>query len=326
MASDADPVAAFERYLVRVRGASVHTVRAYRTDLKAFARYLEASGSSLLDADHARVRGFLGTLAVDHAATSRARILASLKSFYRFLVRRKALEKNPASRVKTPKRPQKLPRVLPVDQAFAVVEAPSARDDVLGLRDKAILEVLYGGGLRISELCGLSLGDFDARARVVRVLGKGSKERLCPLHERAVAAVQAYLERRGELLAGQRGGEDVEALFLNRVGGRLRARSIARHLDAYVLSLGLPRKVSPHTLRHSFATHLLAGGADLRAIQELLGHASLSTTQRYTHVSWERLQEVYDASHPRAHVEGAGRAKTVRATGELQPRAKAPRE
>jgi len=290
----------FQRHLEVERGASPHTVRNYLADLLHFEEYVVGRlSSSLLAATHAGIRGYLGTLAVEHAPRSRARKLASIRAFYRFLVRQKLLPASPAKMVKSPKLPSTLPKVLPVDEVFALLEMPDVRT-VLGLRDRAILEVLYGGGLRISELCGLDVGDVDRRARVARVMGKGSKERLCPLNEQAIAALEAWLARRGELLATPGGGKAPEALFLNYRGGRLTPRSIARHLDTYVLKCALQRKVSPHALRHSFATHLLGGGADVRSIQELLGHASLSTTQRYTHVSWEQLQAVYDRTHPRA--------------------------
>ena len=287
----------FKDHLEHSRGASPHTVRAYLADLIELEGYLAKQGLALEVATHLAIRGHLGVLAVDHAASSRARKLASIKSFFKFLTRQKELPASPARRVKTPKLPARLPKVLPVDEVFAVLAAPG-EDQVLGLRDRAILEVLYGGGLRISELCGLCLNDLDGAGAVVRVMGKGSKERLCPLNPAAFAAVERYLERRDELAL--KPGADETALFLNHRGGRLTPRSIARHLDAYVRQLGLPRKVSPHALRHSFATHLLGSGADVRSIQELLGHASLSTTQRYTHVSWESLQAVYDKAHPRA--------------------------
>ncbi len=292
-------VTGFLRHLEVGRASSKHTLKAYASDLRTFAAYLEPLGVPLLGATHLHVRGFLGVQAVDHAATSRARRLAALKAFYGFLVRRKVLEANPAARTKTPKLPQRLPRAVPVDETFALMDSPDL-DRLLGLRDKAILEVLYGGGLRVSELVGLSLGDLDRSNGVVRVLGKGNKERLCPLNPTALEAIEVWSSRRGELLAKQRKGQDPRALFLNHRGGRLTTRSVGRHLDAYVRRLGLERKLSPHALRHSFATHLLAGGADIRVIQELLGHASLSTTQRYTHVGFEQLQQVYDKAHPRA--------------------------
>jgi integrase/recombinase XerC len=282
-----------------VRASSPHTVRAYLGDLEELDSFLQKRGVSLLSATHLHLREHLSQLSVDRAASSRARKLASIKAFYRFLTRRKLIAVNPAARVKSPKLPERLPKALPVDEVFALVAAPN-EEKVLGLRDRAILEVLYGAGLRISELCGLSLEDLDRRAGVVRVMGKGSKERICPLHDGALEAVDAYLARRLELFTRPNPKADPSALFVNHRGGRLRARSIARHLDKYVKLLGLPRKVSPHALRHSFATHLLGSGADIRSIQELLGHSSLSTTQRYTHVSFEKLQEVYDKTHPRA--------------------------
>ncbi|MCI0571155.1 MAG: tyrosine recombinase XerC [Myxococcaceae bacterium] len=290
----------FQRHLELSRGVSPHTLKAYLTDLGAFEEYVVGRlGQSLLSVGHAGIRGYLGTLAVDAAPRTRARKLASIRAFYRFLVRKKLLPASPAKMVKSPKLPSTLPKVLPVDEVFALLALPDTKT-VLGLRDRAILEVLYGGGLRISELCALDVRDVDRRARVARVMGKGSKERLVPINEQAVAAVDAYLARRGELLAVPGAHQAPDALFLNYRGGRLRPRSIARHLDTYVLQCALKRKVSPHALRHSFATHLLGGGADVRSIQELLGHASLSTTQRYTHVTWEQLQAVYDKAHPRA--------------------------
>ena len=290
----------FRAHLEHERGASPHTVRNYMIDLVDFERYLvERMKLSLLSASHAAIRGYRGTLAVEHAPTSRARRLASIMSFYKYLVRQKLLPGSPAKLVKSPKLPRSLPKVLPVDEVFAILDMPSQKT-VLGLRDRAILEILYGGGLRISELCGLNLLDVDRSGRIIRVMGKGRKERLCPVNAQSIRALEAYLARRGELLAVPREGQDTEAVFLNYRGGRLTPRSIARHLDTYVVQCALQRKVSPHALRHSFATHLLGGGADIRSIQELLGHASLSTTQRYTHVSWEQLQAVYDAAHPRA--------------------------
>lgn len=290
---------AFERHLLGPRSASVHTARAYIHDLEQLEEYLRRSGIELLAATHAHIRGFMGVLAVDKKATSRARKLASIKAFYKFLVRQKVLTSSPAKLVKTPRLPKTLPKVIPVDELFALLEMPSTKT-VLGLRDRAILELLYAGGLRISELCGLNVGDVDRSGRIVRVMGKGRKERLVPVHPKAVERLNDYLMRRGELLAEPHKHQAPEAMFLNFRGGRLTPRSIARHLDTYVLECALARKVSPHALRHSFATHLLAGGADIRSIQELLGHASLSTTQKYTAVTFEQLQAVYDKAHPHA--------------------------
>jgi integrase/recombinase XerC len=292
------PLAAFREHLVRI-GASRHTLRAYLSDLQEFERYLLGRNQQLLTATHQLIRGYLGELAEKHGPSTRARKLASIKALYRHLVRCKLLSANPAKVLKSPKLPKPLPKIIPVDEVFALVEMPKL-PKVLALRDRAILEVLYGGGLRVNELCSLALHDWDREGRVLRVFGKNSKERLCPIHRKAAAALDAYLAHREELLRSAGRGADSEMLFLNYRGGRLSSRSVARHLDRYTRQCGLPRKVSPHALRHSFASHLLAGGADVRSIQELLGHSSLSTTQRYTHVSWERLQEVYEKAHPRA--------------------------
>jgi integrase/recombinase XerC len=289
----------FAETLAHARGASPHTVRAYLKDVRAFAVYLATTGRDFATAEHATVRGWLGTLAVDHAARSRARALASVRAFYRHLVRAGRLAASPAAAVRSPKLPTTLPRVLPVDEVFALLAVPG-KEGPLGVRDRALFELLYGSGLRVSEACGLDVDRIDLRASTVRVLGKGRKERLCPMNAACVAALGSWFERRGELLAGPGRGQDPAAVFLNHRGGRLTARSVARHLDQTVLRLALQRRVSPHALRHSFATHLLAGGADVRCIQELLGHASLSTTQRYTHVSIEQLQAVYDRTHPHA--------------------------
>jgi integrase/recombinase XerC len=287
----------FKLHLKRT-ATSPHTVRAYLRDLADFQSYLLSQNLTLGTVTHAVLRGYLGGLATKLAPSSRARKLASIKSLYRFLSREGRIAGNPARNVKSPKLPRSLPKFLPVDEAFAVVDSPGSRT-ARDLRDRAILEVLYGGGLRISELCSLSLKDWDREGRLLRVFGKNSKERLCPIHRKAAAALDAYLQRRHELQR-VKDSQPSAALFLNHRGGRLSPRSVARHLAEYARRCGLVRTVSPHSLRHSFATHLLAGGADVRTIQELLGHASLSTTQRYTHVSWERLQQIYDQAHPRA--------------------------
>jgi integrase/recombinase XerC len=291
-------LADFQKALLR-RGASAHTVRNYLREVGAFARYLEGNGQTLRTATSIAVRGWLGVLAVDHAPRSRARALASVKAFYRHLVRTGQLQQSPAAAMRGPKLPVTLPKFLPVDEAFALVERPGEAT-LLALRDHALLEVLYGAGLRVSEACGLCVDDVDLPGRVLRVLGKGRKERLCPLHPGAAQALGRWLGRRGELLSKRRRGQDARAVFLNFRGGRLTPRSVGRHLEAYARAAGILRHVSPHALRHSYATHLLAGGADVRAIQELLGHASLSTTQRYTHVGVELLQAVYDKAHPHA--------------------------
>jgi integrase/recombinase XerC len=196
--------------------------------------------------------------------------------------------------VKAPKLPQRLPRAVPIDETFALLQAPPDTSP-LGLRDRAMLELAYGCGLRVSELCGLDLGSVDRSAGVVRVLGKGNKERLVPVNAEALKALDEYLAERPQLAK-----KPTPALFLNYRGGRITTRSTERHLEKHAIVAGLNRHVTPHQLRHSFATHLLAGGADIRSIQELLGHASLSTTQRYTAVSFEQLQAIYDKAHPHA--------------------------
>jgi len=289
----------FEAYLEKLRGASAHTVRAYVEDLCGFETFLSGLGLTAVEARPRDIRAYLAHLAVEKAASARARRLSSVRAFYRYLVKEGRLASSPAQLLKSPKIPQRLPKVIPIDELFAILEMPEDTT-VLGLRDRAILEVLYGGGLRISELCGLDLESVDFSGGILRVMGKGSKERLCPLHPKALQALRAYQERRGELLAKPSKHQAPDALFLNFRGGRLTPRSIERHLDAYVLRCAIARKVSPHALRHSFATHLLASGADIRSIQELLGHARLGTTQRYTAVSFEQLQATYDKTHPRA--------------------------
>jgi integrase/recombinase XerC len=290
---------AFREYLAHRRRASPRTVESYGMDLAALDRYLEEKGVPLLRASHVVLRGFLAHIAPDLKESSRARKLSAVKALYRFLVREGKLEKNPAAQLKAPKVPRTLPRALPVEEVLALLDAPDGAH-VRSLRDQAILEVLYAAGLRVGELCALSLGDVDLTEGTVRVMGKGRKERISPLHGRAIRALQRYLAQRGELLAKPARHQDPEALFLNHRGGRLTARGVALQLDRYVQQCALDRHVSPHALRHSFATHLLGSGLDIRSIQELLGHASLSTTQRYTQVSWELLQRVYDDTHPRA--------------------------
>jgi integrase/recombinase XerC len=292
-------VESFLQHLKVARAVSAHTLKAYALDLKIYGAYLREQGQTVTTATHLHLRGFLGRQAVDKAASTRARRLAAIKSLYRFLLRRKIINANPARRVKTPKLPQRLPRAMPIDETFALLRVPQS-DRLLELRDRAMLEVTYGAGLRVSEVCGLSLDSVDPRQGVIWVLGKGKKERLVPLHQEAVNALDRWLQRRSELLARPRRNQDPNALFLNVRGGRLSTRAMQMHLDKYARRLGLSRKPSPHALRHSFATHLLASGADVRSIQELLGHASLSTTQRYTAVSFEQLQRVYDQAHPRA--------------------------
>jgi integrase/recombinase XerC len=288
----------FDRHLAVERGVSEHTRLAYRRDLLAFQEFLDRlpaprgegeRGAHAIDA--LLLRRYLAVLHKTHKRSSIGRKLSAVRGFFRFLQREGVLAANPAELVSTPRREQYLPTVLSVDESFALLDAPR-RPDMLGLRDQAILETLYSSGLRVGELTGLDVGDADLAEGLVRVLGKGSKERIVPLGGKACRAIRDYLEARGAVAS-------TEALFLNRRGGRLTPRSIQRGLKQQLLDARLLKDATPHTLRHSFATHLLDGGADLRAIQELLGHESLSTTQKYTQVSVARLMEVYDKAHPR---------------------------
>jgi integrase/recombinase XerC len=292
----------FEVYLRTEKRASPHTVKAYLADLEQFAGHAAATGQPLVPGSTLLVRGFLARAAGEAGAVTLGRKLSTVRSFYRFLVREGLAPGNPARGVASPKRPGRLPQVLPEAEVASLVETPSAAlVTPLHLRDRAFLELLYASGLRVSELTGLDVGGVDLAQGEVRVLGKRRKERLVPVGRTALEAIARYLdEARPALAAGPDFAGAGHALFLNYRGGRLSGRSVARLLEKWVVESGLPRHVHPHVLRHCFATHLLANGADLRAIQELLGHASLSTTQRYTHLDWKRLAAVYDEAHPRA--------------------------
>jgi len=293
----------FAVYLETERRAAAHTVKAYRADLAQYAAYLAEVKAPVVPSSPALVRGFVARAAGGAGAASLGRKLSTLRSFYRFLVREGLAPGNPARAVTSPRRPKRLPEVLPEAEVAGLVEAPKAEEGALALRDRAFLELLYASGLRVSELTGLDVDDLDLAGGLVRVLGKRGKERIVPFGKTAGAALRRWLAEGRPALAAVRGGRGERgrpAVFLNHRGGRLTQRSIARRLERWVLASGLPRHVHPHVLRHCFATHLLGNGADLRGIQELLGHASLSTTQRYTHLDWKRLAEVYDRAHPRA--------------------------
>lgn len=284
----------FEKYLKFEKVASSETIRSYSRDLNSFFDYLQREGGvKFKDVSSVMIRGYMGLLHKKYEKSSIARQISAIRSFFRFLCREGILEANPADLVSTPKLPKKLPKVLSVDAVFHLIQAPNVKSD-LGVRDRAILELLYASGLRVSELVGLNVESVDLREGVVKVRGKGKKERIVPVGREALKAISAYKGIRKPLNDKERG------LYLNHRGERLTTRSIARILDKYILQSAIDQKVSPHTLRHSFATHLLGAGADLRGIQELLGHAQLSTTQRYTQVSVDKLMEVYDKAHPRA--------------------------
>jgi integrase/recombinase XerC len=285
-------VGSFLEYLGVERGASPHTLRSYAADLAEFTRFLtEEKIAGLPGADARVVRAFLARLHQRRLAKATiARKLAAVRSCFRFLARRGVLAVNPARQVRSPRLGRRLPSFLPKDEATALLDAAPGPSPA-GPRDRAMLELLYASGLRVAECCGLDLDDLDEARRTVRVLGKGDKERVVPVGETALEALAVYLVRRGR----HRG-----PLFLNSRGGRLTPRSALRIVGARARQVGISQRVTPHTLRHSFATHMLGEGADLRLIQELLGHSRLSTTQRYTHVSPEHLMRVYDRAHPRA--------------------------
>lgn len=288
-------IAAFTRYLEHERNVSAHTLAAYGSDLGQFLEFLTGevgSAPAPSTVSHLLIRRWLAHLHRDHRKSSIGRKLASVRALFKYLLRTGVIDRNPAELVSAPKKEKKVPYHLTIDEVTALVEAPR-QPDLLGLRDRAILETLYSCGLRVSELTGLDVAGIDLDGGTVRVLGKGGKERIVPVGRQARAALQSYLAARNQPAA-------VAPLFLNARGGRLTARSVRRVVDRYILRLATMKKISPHTLRHTFATHLLEGGADLRAIQELLGHASLSTTQKYTHIGIDRLMEVYDKAHPKA--------------------------
>jgi integrase/recombinase XerC len=299
----------FLLYLKVEKNYSPHTLRNYRSDLRQFIGFMgerraqtkaDDSKSLVLDqVDHLDIRAYLASLYRRNAKSSVARKLSALRSFFNYLLRQGEIKQNPADMVSAPKMGKAIPSFLPVDEAFQLMHGPDT-STVLGTRDRAILEVLYSCGLRVSELTTLDLGSIDLEFGTVRVIGKGNRERVVPIGRKAREALSNYLPMRGELLVG---AIDHRALFLNNRGGRLSARSIARLLKKLLQKCNLGRPLSPHGLRHSFATHLLDAGADLRAVQEMLGHASLSTTQRYTHLSVDKLMAEYDKAHPRSRLQ-----------------------
>lgn len=300
-ASFAADVGRFLAYLRDQRFASTETLRAYESDLRQFGDYLsgeyfdegEDFGSEAVDA--LAVRGFVARLHRNGLGkASVGRKLSAVRSFLKHAVREGRIDASPAATVPTPRKPRLLPKNLTVDEVFALLDGIGG-DDLAALRDRAILEFLYATGLRVGELASLDLDDVDLSAGMVRVLGKGRKERIVPFGSKAMGSLSRWLSASASLR------KSADALFLNLRGGRLTDRSVRRILDRRLLEASIHAHASPHALRHTFATHMLGAGADLRAIQELLGHASLSTTQRYTHVSLEALMQVYDRAHPRAH-------------------------
>jgi integrase/recombinase XerD len=300
-------VGRFLDHLQVERGVSPHTLAAYRRDLSRYLAFLRGRGIAVpSEVDEATVRAFRASVSANtylvgeeerpYSARSVARTLSAVRSFHRFLLRDGEVTRDPAVDLRAPKLPRTLPKAITVDEAARLLEAPDPSTPS-GLRDRAILELLYGAGLRISELTGLDVDDVDLEDAFLRVTGKGDKQREVPLGSYARDAVSAYLVRARPRLAAGRGGP---ALFLNQRGGRLTRQGCATILAGHVRAAGIRRRVTLHTLRHSFATHLLEGGADVRVVQELLGHASVATTQIYTLVTEEHLREVYVTSHPRA--------------------------
>lgn len=293
----------FLDYLTYERNASINTIHAYRDDLESFVSFLcndyLTLGRDQLDlkrVDYLAVRSYLAYQARRKLSrASAARHLSALRSFFKYLMREGVLEANPARSVATPRKEKHLPSVMQPSDVVLLLEQPDT-SITLGIRDRAFLEVLYASGLRISELTGIDIDDVEMNARLVKVRGKGSKERIVPFGSKAEEAIRAWLAVRGELVS------DVEepALFVNYRGQRITTRSVRRLFDRYVRKASLRAGISPHTMRHSFATHLLNAGADLRGIQELLGHVSLSTTQKYTHLNDWQLIAVYRKAHPKA--------------------------
>jgi len=295
-------IARFLQYLHVERGASPHTIKSYREDLETFLEYFlddhglcPAPGSLTA----VELRGYLSALHdADYAKTSIARKLASLRSFFRFGQREGWANHNPAKALRNPRKARKLPHFLDTAEIGKLLAAPSDQTSA-GLRDRAMLEVLYSAGLRVSELVGMNDSDIDFDLGLVRVRGKGQKERLAPLGSFALRALRCWLPCRR--LSPQAPRTPDSPIFVNKFGSRISTRSVARMLEKYLRETGLDRRTSPHTLRHSFATHLLDRGADIRSVQELLGHKSLVTTQIYTHVSTSNLRKAYEKAHPRAH-------------------------
>ena len=304
-----EAIKTFIEVLLAEKGYSTNTARAYSRDLKAFFGFVAAAGDDanrhltaggdlapIRAVDPLTIRKYLGHLHKHNKKSTIARKLSALRSFYRYLLKRGIVQENPTDMILTPKQEHPIPHYLSVDDMFQLLDSIQT-GDIFGLRNRAIFETFYSCGLRVSEVAGLDVFDVDANAGLIRVFGKGSKERIVPIGQKALNAISAYRQR----LALETGIAEAAdgAMFLNKYNRRLSTRSIARILDKIVRDCSLLVPVSPHVLRHTFATHMLDAGADLRAVQELLGHKSLSTTQKYTHVSIDRLMETYDKAHPR---------------------------
>jgi tyrosine recombinase XerC len=290
-------IAEFLAFLRYEKNASPHTLAAYERDLRQVAAYLKECEVRWDKASNVVLRGFLAELhEKKRKKTTIGRKLAALRSFYDFCLRKNWIAENPAKILATPRQEKRVPSFLSEDETSALLDLPRS-EEPLDLRDKAILELFYATGIRVSELVGIETADLHFGERLVRVRGKGKKERIVPFGSKAREALEDYRRVRPQLAEGGDGGE---AFFLNYRGGRLTTRSVQRMVHKYIRRTAVSRKISPHSLRHSFASHLLGRGADLRVIQELLGHASLATTQKYTHVDLKHLLTVYRKSHPRS--------------------------
>ncbi len=324
-------VLAFLDYLENERHFSDYTVRSYGADLAQFTQFVAGEigmsyggdarladetpvDNRLRDASQETVRDFLSYLhAQNYTKSTTARKLATMRSFYKFLIKRELAEASPMIGIRTPKQEKRLPKCLDLDEVQRLLDAPDD-SELLGARDKAMLEVLYSSGIRVSELVELGMGDIDLEEGILRVRGKGRKDRLTPIGSQAILAVRHYMQMRqinpdDPTADGETTGES--RIFLNKHSEPLSTRSVRRKLDKYLQMVGLDPGISPHTLRHSFATHLLNNGADLRSVQELLGHQSLSTTQVYTHLTTDRMKEAYDAAHPRSGMQESGVATST---------------
>jgi integrase/recombinase XerC len=303
-----DLILRFIEHLKHQKGYSPHTIRNYRIDLRQFSEFLDSTNelaqekgprTDLEAVDPQVIRRYLGSLYGRFRRTTIARKLSAIRTFFLFLERLGLRKGNPAADIAMPKLEKNIPNYLPVDEMFRLLERPE-QEKPLGLRDLAILEVLYSCGLRASELKDLTLSSIDFDERLVKVIGKGNKERIVPIGRKALEAVRKYLEATQHIRRRDKEDARDKPLFINFRGGPLSSRSIGRIVKKYAKGSAFGSDISPHSVRHSFATHLLDGGADLRSVQELLGHESLSTTQRYTHVSLDRLMQVYDRAHPRS--------------------------
>jgi len=299
-----DAIRAFGIHMEVERNLSYHTRRSYLSDLGQFSKFLLENGVDRpRDIDQVLIRVFLASLYRGKMKkVTISRKVASLRAFFKFLLREGVIRYNPAQMVQAPKADKYLPSFLSIDEVFSLLKV-KFEPGVSGLRDRAIIEFLYSSGVRVGELTGLNVADIDFSNSLVKVRGKGRKERIVPVGGPALSALRAYIDGRTETGKNKTGTYEESPLFLNRAGSRLTPRSVRRIIDKYITLSGIGKKISPHALRHTFATHLMDAGADLRVIQELLGHESLSTTQKYTSVSVTRLMEVYDKSHPRARGE-----------------------